>query len=295
MPDVLLATCAELPDGEPGGDLLTALAARGVDAAWAVWDDPGVDWTHARLVAVRSTWDYQERPQDFLAWSRRVEAAVPLLNGSAVFAWNLDKAYLVALADDVPTVPTRLVEPASAADDLADLVRAWGAVVVKPRTGAGGVGVVVLREGDGLRLADDGGPFLAQPLLASVATAGETSVFVLDGRAASQVVKHPRDGEIRVHEEYGGLTRAVPLDPDVARLAERAVTAAERRWDADLAYGRVDLLRADDGGWQVGELELIEPGLYLGVLPGNAEAFADLVVARAGPAPGVGTGPPRGR
>jgi hypothetical protein len=35
-----------------------------------------------------------------------------------------------------------------------------------------------------------------------------------------------------------------------------------------------------DGHLHVSELELIEPGLYLDVLPANAEPFADLVVSR---------------
>ena len=35
-----------------------------------------------------------------------------------------------------------------------------------------------------------------------------------------------------------------------------------------------------DGRLVVGEVELIEPGLYLDVAPGNATPFADLVCAR---------------
>ena len=39
-------------------------------------------------------------------------------------------------------------------------------------------------------------------------------------------------------------------------------------------------MRLGDGTLAVSELELIEPGLYLDVLPGNAEPFADLVARR---------------
>ena len=41
------------------------------------------------------------------------------------------------------------------------------------------------------------------------------------------------------------------------------------------------MMRLADGTLAVSELELIEPGLYLDVLPANAEPFADLVAARA--------------
>ena len=73
VPDVLLATCADFPDGEPDGHLLVEeLARRGVEARWAAWDDPEVDWSAARLVLVRSTWDYDSRRDEFLAWARSV-------------------------------------------------------------------------------------------------------------------------------------------------------------------------------------------------------------------------------
>ena len=56
---VLLATCADLPDGEPGAEALdAALADRGIDFAWAVWDDAASTGPRADLVVVRSTWDY---------------------------------------------------------------------------------------------------------------------------------------------------------------------------------------------------------------------------------------------
>lgn len=87
---VLLATCSQWPTGEPGAAALdAALARRGLDARWVCWDDASVAWADADVVAVRSTWDYVDRPADFLDWARRVEASTPLLNGADVFAWNV--------------------------------------------------------------------------------------------------------------------------------------------------------------------------------------------------------------
>ena len=119
---------------------------------------------------------------------------------------------------------------------------------------------------------------------------------MLDGRAVSQVDKRPGSAggpggaggaggpgctEIRVHEAYGGSTRAVPLEP----AAERAALGGRWAWAAaellgrPLDYGRVDLMELD-GRLVVGEVELIEPGLYLDVVPGNAAPFAELVRRR---------------
>jgi glutathione synthase/RimK-type ligase-like ATP-grasp enzyme len=262
-----------------------------VDARWAVWDDPAVDWAGADLVAVRSTWDYHRRCAEFLAWARAVERETVLLNGADVFTWNADKAYLVALDGRVPVVPTsRLSDPGLAAGLRSALDR-FGAVVVKARTGASGVGVVVAEATDDHRLSGlTAGPWIVQPLVESVRTRGETSVFVLGGRAVSQVEKLPAEGEIRVHEEYGGASRLVPLGAEPARVAVEAMASVADLLGHPLDYGRVDLLEYD-GRLVVGEVELIEPGLYLDVCPGNADAFADLV---AGGLAG-GTDSPPGR
>lgn len=280
MTRVLLATFCLLPEGEPGGDLLVAaLAERGVEAAWAVWDDPVVDWAGADLVALRATWDYQRRYAEFLAWVREVEATTRLLHGADVVAWNADKAYLLDLAADVPVVPTALLEDRGLVPALQAALDRWGAVVVKPRTGAGGVGVVVAESTDDPRLEGlVAGPWVVQPLVGSVRTVGESSLWVAGGEVVGQVDKRPAGGEVRVHELYGGSSVVAPVDPARAEVARVAVAAAGRRLGRAPAYARVDLVQ-HDGAWVVSELELIEPGLYLDVAPGLAEPFADLVVA----------------
>ena len=277
---VLLATCEHMPDGEEwaGTDfLLPALAERGLDARWVVWDDPAVDWSEG-LVAVRSTWDYERRRAEFLAWARSLPW---MLNSAAVFSWNTDKAYLTQLADaGVPVVPTVVVERE---EELLPAVSGFGASVVKPSVGAGGRGVVVL---DGTSDAEPdfgSGPWVVQPVVESVRTEGETSVFVIDGQVVSQAQKRPAPGELRVHEQYGGTTVAVPVTDEAADVARRAVTAAEAVLGERLDYARVDQMRLADGTLAVSELEVTEPGLYLEVLPDNAAVFADLVLDRLRP------------
>lgn len=280
MADVLLATCAELPEGEPGGKLLVeALAKRGVDARFASWDDPDVDWQAARLVLVRSTWDYDTRRDDFLAWCR--EVGDRLVNSAQAIAWNTDKAYLVDLGQThLPVVPTVAVD---GEEELAPAVAKFAPAVVKPRVGAGGRGVVVFDGEDG---GPDGldesrlqlGPWIVQPLVESVRTEGEISVFVLGGDVVSQVQKRPAGEEIRVHEEYGGRSEPVPVTSEAAQVAVETVQVTEGLLGVPLPYARVDLMRLADGTLAVSELEITEPGLYLDVLPANAGAFADLVV-----------------
>lgn len=284
MVDVLLVTASTWPDGEPGGSLLLdAFAARGITAEWAVWDDESVDWSAASLVALRSTWDYHERFAEFLAWLTRIEAdGARVLNGVDVVRWNTDKAYLVQLAAaGVPVVPTLLAE---GEEDLPSAIAEFGTAVVKPRTAAGGRGVVVfdMAEGGPADLDESSlepGPWVVQPLVESIRDEGEWSVYVLGGKVVSAARKVPGAGEIRVHEHFGGHTEAADLGAEQADLALRTVAGAESLLGHRLPYARVDAMRLADGTLAVSELEVTEPGLYLDVLPQNAALFVDAVAA----------------
>ncbi len=59
-----------------------------------------VGWAAADLVAVRTTWDYSLRRDEFLAWAARVDASpATLQNPLSVLEWNSHKRYLVELSE----------------------------------------------------------------------------------------------------------------------------------------------------------------------------------------------------
>ena len=85
-------------DADAGSDsdddgLVAALRNRGLHVQWKSWDDPAT--LQADLVILRATWDYTERHDEFLAWTKQVRN---LLNAPEVVAWNSDKRYLADLA-----------------------------------------------------------------------------------------------------------------------------------------------------------------------------------------------------
>jgi glutathione synthase/RimK-type ligase-like ATP-grasp enzyme len=276
-PDVTLVTCADLPDAAGERQPVSvALRRRGIASRWEVWDDPAVDWSVTPLVAVRTTWDYPTRIDEFLAWARRVEAETRLVNAGSVLEWNTHKGYLVDLARaGVPCVPTFVGRPGDRVDEA---VLRSDRVVVKPAVGAGGIGLHVRPSDavwDGLSSAAD---HVVQPFLSSVLTEGEKSVFVIGGRPIAAVAKRPAEGEIRVHEEYGGDFRAVAMPAYLADVAVDAVSTAARLQGVDLPYARVDFLRADEH-WLVSEVELVEPGLYPDTVPEVVDAYATVVAS----------------
>jgi hypothetical protein len=287
---VLLATCAALPDGDEDGELLVRrLVERGVDARWAVWTDPDVDWD-AGLVVLRSTWDYTADRDAFLAW---VSSVPRVVNGPEVVRWNSDKLYLRDLAAaGVPTVATSFAAPGDEARFLEDVAE----FVVKPSVGAGsrGVGRFTHDRTDEARrhaaeLHAAGRTVLVQPYLEAVDTAGETALIYVDGRFSHAIRKGPMlvgGAAYSVADEALYIEENIsPRDPDAAELAVGAtvLAAVRERFGTDQLYTRVDLLPSAAGPVVV-ELEMTEPSLFLqygGAGADPAANFAAAIAARA--------------
>jgi glutathione synthase/RimK-type ligase-like ATP-grasp enzyme len=271
MSRVALATCAEIPDGDedfPG--LIDELAALGVSAEAAVWDDPAVDWSGYDLVLPRATWDYAERRDAFLDWAASLTR---VLNPLPVLEWNTDKQrYLADLAAaGVPVVPTVFVVPGR------ELEPPEEPFVVKPAISAGGRRSARF-EPDQLdaardlivRIHADGRTAMVQPFLGD---AVETGLVYVDGRYSHAVrrgVPLPEAGEQDV------LYLDEELDETDATRADRAVAeAALACAGMELLYGRVDLMAG-----VVLELEVTEPSLYLAYGEDAAARFAVAIARR---------------
>jgi glutathione synthase/RimK-type ligase-like ATP-grasp enzyme len=274
-PALTLVTCSSLPDAAGEREPVTsALRRHGVACRWEAWDDPAVDWSVTPLVAVRTTWDYPARIDEFLAWARAVDTVSTLVNSPSVLTWNTHKGYLVELAEAglrcVPTCVRRPGEPIPP-EVVSDRV------VVKPAVGAAGIGLAIRSPGavwDGL---SGDAEYVVQPMLSSVLTDGELSVFVIGGSAIGAVAKRAAEGEFRVHEEYGGEFRAVPVPSELGARAVEAVAVSAQLRSAELPYARVDFLPGDDGDWLVSEVELVEPGLYPRAVPEVVDAYAEVM------------------
>jgi hypothetical protein len=281
---VAFATCSALPSGAADDRAVAALLHADVH----VWDDRGVDWAAYDRVIVRSTWDYTQRLDAFLAWC---EAIGPrrLRNDPALVAVNADKRYLGELA--VPTVPTAFVAAGDPPPALA------GEVVVKPNVSGGARDTGRFREhvhDAALALIEhiraSGRIALVQPYLPAIDLRGETALVYFGGTLSHVLRKRAllRADEVApladdalgdakaMYEE--DLVVAGEADATERALAERVLAEVSERFGVPL-YARVDLVPGTDGAPLLLELEVVEPALYLTTAEGAVERFAEAIRA----------------
>jgi glutathione synthase/RimK-type ligase-like ATP-grasp enzyme len=282
QPRIAIASCTGYEAHKADEELLlAALRQRGCEAASVPWDDPAADWGGFDLCLVKSTWDYNRKYEEFLAWARRVEAVAELRNPADLIAWNSNKTYLRGLGErGVRTVPTVWVGRESETR-LQEILAAegWEQAVVKPVVDLGAENLRRVRAGD-----EEGEPALTevlrrhdamvQPFLPSLEEQGETSLIYIDGTLTHAVRKRPAPGDFRVQEIWGGTRERIDPEAGQVELAERA----RAQLDSPPLYARVDIVEGLDGAPCLIELELIEPNLYLGEHPEAAEAMADALL-----------------
>ena len=265
--------------------LTEALARRGLSAARVDWARPDIDWAQFRLAVFRTTWNYFHRFDEFTAWLARVERETTLCNGPAIIRWNMDKHYLADLeAQGIPIVPCRFIEQGHAVP-LSDLLdeTGWAEAILKPCVSGGARHTYRVDRANAAELAPVAERLLAaeslilQPFQRDILERGEDTLMVLNGRYTHAVRKKVRSGDFRVQEYHGGTVHDYEASPDQIALAERAMAVC----DPAPAYGRVDMVRDNEGRLAVMELELIEPELWLRHHPPAAEPLADAIAREA--------------
>jgi hypothetical protein len=281
-PRVAIATCAGLPDLYYEGRLvIDALLSRGVEAAPVVWNS-GCNWDAFGAVMLRTTEDYFRSPSQFLDWTRQL--GTRLLNSPGVVEWNIDKHYLLELADrGISVVSTQYVAPGDYPRFPA------GKFVVKPAMSAGANSTAVYDEasGDAARrhigaLHKAGRTVMLQPYYHRVDTDAETAAIFIDGQLSHCMRKEPllRLGQPPAESRQEDMSIREP-EPDMVDLARRTHAVVAAIFGVPL-YARADMLRDDSGQPVIIELELVEPMLFLDFVPGSADRLATAFIQRAG-------------
>jgi len=252
-----------------------ALETAGIEVAPVPWPE-AADVGSFDLVMPLLAWGYHTHYREWLelldAFERK---AVPVANPVPLLRWNSDKSYLEELgAAGVHSVPSMTVSELD--EPHLDEARAHfgcDTLIVKPLVSASAYGTYRLSRRDPVPDLVRGWRMLVQPWIENITRSGEWSLMFFDGAFSHAVAKVPVRGEFRVQPEFGGIIeRCEPPDGSIA-LAESALAAAP----APSTYARVDIVEGNGGDFQVIELELIEPALFLDHAPDRGPHFADAV------------------
>lgn len=277
-------TCDEFPD-LVDDDHLTFKAMRALDmqpepVLWGA----GVDRQAYDALVIRSTWDYFERTDEFAEWIDQLERpGPPTFNPPAVLRWNMRKDYLRELElGGIPVVQTEWLSRGDGSVKDAMTRRGWDRAVVKPtvsggafRTYRASLDEPVPDEATALTKTHD---VMVQPFLDQIVDEGEWSFVFFDGSFAGAIIKRAAPGDYRVQMQYGGTATFVP-DPPAGMVEQAAKTLAFP--PGDLLYARVDGIR-DGERFVLIELEVLEPLLFFGTIPGSAQRFVDALASRVG-------------
>ena len=257
--------------------VLDALSEVNLNVTKVAWSDSEFDWSSAKYLLFRTTWDYAERFTEFSDWLLEVSLKTKLINAYDLIVWNLDKHYLNDLKDKgVNVVETYFIEPRDKRT-LKELHEelGWEKTVLKPSVSAAAKDTYKLGPDN---LADHEVIYkklikhesmMLQPFQRSVVERGEISLMVMGTTYTHAVLKIAKPGDFRVQDDFGGSVHEYQPTQEEIDLAIASVKACDTR----PVYARVDIIDDNDGNPAVSELELVEPELWFR----NENKAADLL------------------
>lgn len=264
-----IVTCQQYPHLTPDDQLLT----KTLPISWrpVVWTQTKPENLRVRHLLLRSPWDYYLESDRFLEWLQNCEKnKIQVINSLQTILWNYKKNYLGDLKKfGCSVVDTLFFDREDAYETILPKVLSqnWTEIVIKPTISA--TSHLTFRTSindpqlkSKIHAIQKFNPLMIQPYIPSVTTEGELSLVFFNNRLSKfshAVSKTPKKEDFRVQEEFGGVfQRAQPSDYCM-EVAERCLQIIPGDW----CYARVDLLNWRSTRPLIGELELIEPSLYL--------------------------------
>lgn len=258
--------------------LRIALEKQGWKVHRTNWDDPHFDWSQTRYALFRTTWDYFDRFDEFSAWLEKTSAITQFINPLELIKWNLDKHYLLELAEKgIVIPPTLFIEPGDrrTLQEIFDEA-GWKDGILKPAVSGAGRHTYKINEDN---LAEHESTYqmliqkesmLLQEFQHQITTKGEVALMVMGGQYTHAVLKRAKAGDFRVQDDFGGSVH--PYEPDVSLIyfAEELVQQIQPM----PLYARVDIIWDNQDQPCVSELELIEPELWMRKFPESADILS---------------------
>lgn len=242
------------------------------------WRDKTIDWSDFEAVIIRTPWDYQKSPKEFLEILREITASKARLeNPLKIVEWNLSKLYLRELENvGIKIVPTIWDEKTADEMSFQNWLAHFNAneIIIKPIISATAEFTYRLKEfSPELTEIFENRAFMVQPFMQNIVSEGEFSLFYFGGIYSHTILKTPKPQDFRVQEEHGGIiTQVTPSDKllDATRKVLDFIAPKP-------LYARVDFVRDETDNFCLMELELIEPALYLRMDKNAPKRFAKVI------------------
>jgi len=262
--------------------LQKALESKGLTVNCTYWDDPDYDWSQTKAIVFRTIWDYFERYEEFALWLEHVKTKTRLINPYHLIQWNIDKHYLADLErQGIAIVPTVFVDSGKhqSLNEVCE-EQGWDDVVIKPAIAGGAFETYKVKQKERLDYEDrfeklvNDRDMLIQPFIKSITTRGEASLMLFGGQYTHAILKKTKTGDYRVQDDFGGTVHFYQPTQEEITFAEAVFACC----DPMPAYGRADIVWDEDENILLGELEIIEPELWVRNYPESAEAFANSIL-----------------
>ena len=226
-----------------------------VQCGWQVnhvsWHKEHVDWSQYEAVIIRSTWDYQDDADAFMAVLEAIEESdALLLNSLHVVKWNINKNYLQEVqTKGAEIVPTLWLETFDFS-----LVEGYfeyfetEQIVIKPTISANADNTFWLKKDSFLQKKQElqesliNRQLMVQPFIQSIVDHGEYSLFYFAGEYSHSIIKIPKSGDFRVQEEHGGQLKSISPSEELLTAANKALQTVPEM----VLYARIDLVEHQD-------------------------------------------------
>ena len=263
--------------------LVEALTSRGVKVDAYPWTSPGVCWENYDLILIRTPWDYQTRPEEFIKWIKE-KKHLHLCHSAEILLWNIDKIYLQHFRKfGIPMPDTQFVKRTEIDPPNLKLLMEGNSqmkpVVIKPQISANSMQTFKISnlleaesfQTDFEKLLSQK-DLMIQEFIADIETVGEWSLIYFDGKYSHGIHKRPLEGDFRILPEEGAPCIPKVPNEQIVEFCTKVMNLVP----FSTTYGRIDIIERGPSDFILMEAEFVEPGLFLTV--DSADEFAETIL-----------------
>lgn len=261
-----------------------ALESNGLKVERINWDHPTYDWSEAKVLLFRTTWDYFDRFSEFDKWLQKVKKTCRLMNSSELIHWNINKSYLKDLRNDGIRIPPTLFIETGSQKTLEAIIEesGWPELVLKPLIAGAARHTYRLNTANCAEISIvyteliQNEEMMVQEFQHQIMTKGEIALIFFGSRFSHAILKKAKKGDFRVQDDFGGTVHDYSPSEEEIDFARKALEACPEL----PIYARVDIIWNNEDELCVSELELIEPELWFRKNENAANLLAKMIVSQ---------------